>query len=344
MQDIKDFTNSQIVPRQLGGYGKKIRIVFDNKYYILKFRNESLKRCDVETSHTGAISEYICSHIFQSVGIDTQNTILGLYNDEICVACEDFRESYEDNIEFAEFARTIYRQDEFEESPQIEQLYEVYECDSFPQNLKDKAVERFWDTFVIDALVGNSNRDASNWGFLVNNLNNSYKLAPVYDLKNTQLSLFSSEKEISMINDDFRILQKVFAYPYPASPNKSCRWLGYYDVLASNFDENCSKALIRIFPKINMNKVFSIVDNTPFISETKKVFYKKLLQVRYETILEKAYNCCITQNYDKDAQYRVQNEISIDDPILKKMMADNFFSNVSCLNQNAEQDAEYDLS
>lgn len=345
MQEIIDFTNSYIVPRKLGDSSKKIRVKYDDKFYILKFAKEKENPyvSDIKTSFNTAISEYISSHIFQSVGIDTNNTLLGVYNDELCVACEDFRTVYEENIEFSEFARTIYDPDEFEKSPGMEQLYEIYECNAFPYDLKEKAIERFWDMFVVDALVGNYNRNASNWGVLLNTLTDSYKLAPVYGLGRTLFTFpYLSDEASWIISNDFEMLKKGFAYPFPSSPNKTDEFFGYYDILSSNCDNNCSKALVRIFPRIDMNKIFSIVDNTPYLSEERKGFYKKVLQLRYEAILERAYNCCVTKNFDKDAQYRIQNKIFINDTILEKMMTNNCFKNVSAL-PNADKDAEHEM-
>ena len=41
--------------------------------------------------------------------------------------------------------------------------------------------ERFWDMFIVDALIGNWDRHNGNWGFLYNAETDSMELAPVYD-------------------------------------------------------------------------------------------------------------------------------------------------------------------
>ena len=42
----------------------------------------------------------------------------------------------------------------------------------------------------------------------------------------------------------------------------------------------------RILPKINMDAISRIVDETPFISDLQKHFYKTMLQTRKERILD----------------------------------------------------------
>ncbi len=41
-------------------------------------------------------------------------------------------------------------------------------------------IERFWDMFIIDALIGNTDRNNSNWGIVLRK-DGSKELAPVYD-------------------------------------------------------------------------------------------------------------------------------------------------------------------
>lgn len=45
-------------------------------------------------------------------------------------------------------------------------------------------------------------------------------------------------------------------------------------------------ALKRILPRINMEQIFTIIDETPFASDLQKQFYKTMLQARKERILD----------------------------------------------------------
>ena len=51
----------------------------------------------------------------------------------------------------------------------------------------------------------------------------------------------------------------------------------------------CNEALKRIVPKIKMEEIMNIIDNTPYISEIRKEFYKTMIDRRYKEILLTAY-------------------------------------------------------
>lgn len=63
----------------------------------------------------------------------------------------------------------------------------------------------------------------------------------------------------------------------------------YFKFISSLKNEDCNKALKRILPKIDMDKICQIVDETPFISDLQKEFYKTMLRERKERILDFSY-------------------------------------------------------
>lgn len=324
MDKTYDFSNDRIVLRSLGGSDRKNRVLHDNKYYMLKFTEEHVKKSEVSTSHeNNAISEYISSHIAQSTGLETHNTIIGFYNDEVCVACEDFRTSDTDNMEFQEIMRTIYGPSELKKIARLDQIYATYNCPAFPKYLREEGIKRYWDTFIIDALVGNFDRHTGNWGLLTKADNpDEYKLAPTYDYGSTLFPILSDYGVKEIIDNEFEMKKRCYIFPSATlylTTEKTGK-PGYYDMLASGYDKNCSAALIRMFPKIKIDEINNIINNTPIISDIKKDFYKKILTMRYELILEKAYQHCIDYDYDKDALNRLQNGISIDDKLLLEMI------------------------
>ena len=60
----------------------------------------------------------------------------------------------------------------------------------------------------------------------------------------------------------------------------------YFDFLSSLQNEDCNRALRRILPKIDMERITEIVDNTPFLSSLQKHFYLTMLKERKEKILD----------------------------------------------------------
>ena len=64
--------------------------------------------------------------------------------------------------------------------------------------------------------------------------------------------------------------------------------INYFDFLSSLQNKDCNAALKRIVPKINMQKIYTLIDETPFITELQKKFYKTMLAERKEKILDKS--------------------------------------------------------
>ena len=89
-----DFTNLPTSNKlYAGANGAKRAVIYQGEQYMLKFPAAPSKIRD--SSHSNScIAEYIGCHIFNSVGIRAQETILGVYRkngtEKIVVACKDF--------------------------------------------------------------------------------------------------------------------------------------------------------------------------------------------------------------------------------------------------------------
>ena len=74
-------------------------------------------------------------------------------------------------------------------------------------------------------------------------------------------------------------------YIYPTSTLKvNDKKINYFDYISSLVNNDCNEALLRIFPRIDMKKIYNIIDKTPLISNVRKEFYKKIISYRYEKI------------------------------------------------------------
>lgn len=83
-----DYTSYDRYPlsnRSYGGSERKVGILIEGKPYMLKFRKRTPFGYRYNT-----VSEYLGSHIYQSIGIPCQDTFLGTYHNEEVVACKDF--------------------------------------------------------------------------------------------------------------------------------------------------------------------------------------------------------------------------------------------------------------
>ena len=72
------------------------------------------------------------------------------------------------------------------------------------------------------------------------------------------------------------------------------------------------------FPFICLHEY--IIDNALLISETKRHFYKKFIQLRKEVILDYAYECCVSHRFDEEALNRIQNGEQYTEQLLLKKM------------------------
>ena len=76
-----------------GANGAKIAVIYDGEQYMLKFPAPAPKNKELSYANS-CISEYIGCHIFNSVGNNAQETLLGTYEKngvkKIVVACRDF--------------------------------------------------------------------------------------------------------------------------------------------------------------------------------------------------------------------------------------------------------------
>ncbi len=89
---------------------------------------------------------------------------------------------------------------------------------------------------------------------------------------------------LQIVRNDF--INTVFSI-YPVYKYDSKK-LTYNEFYLKNIND-LNDALLRIYPKIDMKKINSIIDETPYISDTRKEFLKKPILFRKENIPDKAY-------------------------------------------------------
>lgn len=65
---------------------------------------------------------------------------------------------------------------------------------------KKETKEKFWDMFVIDSLIGNTDRHNGNWGFLLNKTIGKVEISPIYDC-GSALNPILEDEEIEKINE-----------------------------------------------------------------------------------------------------------------------------------------------
>lgn len=98
---------------------------------------------------------------------------------------------------------------------------------------------------------------------------------------------------------DFRI----FEIPLSAIMENGKK-IKYFDFISFLKNEDCNLALQRIVPRIDMGRIRSMVEETPFISDLQKRFYLTMLAGRKEQILDFSLKALERQKGRRDRDAR----------------------------------------
>ena len=291
-----------------GGHsGSKRGIIMNGERWFLKYP-KSTKSMDVDglSYSTTPISEYLGSHIYESIGLDVHKTKLGYANGKIVVACKDFLDSneviidynmikneYDENIEKA--TEQLSLSSDINLNNDLEEILLIMEQNSYFKSIPELKM-RFWDMFVIDAFISNNDRNEGNWGLILNKDTNDLRLSPVFDNGASFYNKSSDDKLLSIYTDDFRFKQSVYdsvisVYKFDGKVINPLKYIETMD------NDDCNKAILRIVPKINIDTIISIFDEVPeeynglpVLSKIQKEYYLKALKYRYDNVLVPVYN------------------------------------------------------
>ena len=273
-----------------GANGKKIAIEYKGEQYMLKFP-PSAKEKPTELSYTNScFSEHIASSIFNMLGISAQKTMLGTFEvngkEKIVCACKDFTVEGKVLYDFCSIKNTVIDSEHNGSGTELSDILETIEKQQFVE--PTLLLEHFWNVFVVDAFLGNFDRNHGNWGFLFDSISQTSKIAPIYDCGSCLLPQADEKIIRGVIEDEDELNARVYQFPTSAIKQNG-RKINYYDFLMATENEDCNGAIVRIAPKINMDQINDFIDKVPYISELQKEFYKRYIDARCEKIILPAY-------------------------------------------------------
>lgn len=285
-----DFTDLPVRNKTYAGAnGSKISILYQNELYMLKFPATASINKQMSYAN-GCVSEYLGCHIFESIGIPVQKTLLGTYTkngkQKIVVACKDFTAGGLVLQDFASLKNTIIDSVNNGYGTELSDIVKTLEEQTAidPHTL----TEWFWDMFIVDALIGNWDRHNGNWGFLYNTATDEIILAPVYDCGSCLFPQADEKMMQKVLTDPAEREARVFEKPLSGIKVNGQK-IQYFQFISSLKNRDCNEALKRILPRIDMGKIDRIIEETPFISNLQKDFYKTMLHERKERILDFSY-------------------------------------------------------
>lgn len=299
MTELYDFTKYPENDKTYGGNsGSKLGIDIDGEAWMLKFPKSTAGFRNMEISYTTSpLSEYIGSKIYETLKIPVHETRLGIYHNKVVVACKDFLGS---NGKISEFEELKNRY-----SPEMEAylasskssgshgigLAVVEKMFQLNPALQIEGLEtRFWDMFIVDALIGNVDRNNGNWGIIKEN--GKVRLAPVYDNGNAFRNK-ASDKQLrkTLLNPDamrdsaYRIQSCYFE-------DLAGKQINPHKYILEMNNPRCNAAVLRITPRIRLEDLEKIICSIPnewkghqICSDIQKEYCMKVMDLRYKEIL-----------------------------------------------------------
>lgn len=288
-----DFTSCEVNKFKAygGANGNKIHIKYQGNGYMLKFPPIP-GRSKIMSYTNSCISEYLACHIYNLLGIEVQETLLGTYTDrrgkeKVVVACRDFTENGKRLIEFAQLKNTCIDSEQNGYGTELSSIMTAIDEQTLikQEELKDF----FWDMFITDALLGNFDRHNGNWGILVDEEKQTAVTAPVYDCGSCLYPQLAVEEMQGVLDSEEEINKRIFVYPTSAIEEEGKK-VSYFDFISSLKDSGCNAALKRICERIDMERIDRLVEETPFLKPIQKEFYRIMIRERKEKILDYSMN------------------------------------------------------
>lgn len=311
MDKFIDFTGCKQLVNSYEGADLKRKIEYEGNIYMLKFgqKLEPNDKNPLQASYSSApVSEYLGSHIYGLAGLPVQETILGTYWGKVVVACKDFIENRPDGdklslIEFKKLENSYLGSlTAGGRTPLYENLVDIFSEHDALGEIRVAAEDRYWQMFAVDALIGNFDRHAGNWGYILNKAENRIVgLAPVYDCGSSFYPQLNEDAMRDFIRNRASLEARVKQFPKAALRLGKSK-VSYHEFLLSPEGSKARVALGEIYPKIDFGKIEQLIRETPSISDVRKAFYINLIDVRQNIILQPAYE-----------QYREERKLESDD-------------------------------
>ena len=276
-----DFTNAIEEFNNYKGSEKKKTLMYNNKKYLVKFPDPIREKNKNISYINNAFSEYVGSNIFKIAGFKVQNTILGKYNyngkEKIVCACEDFTDENNVLYEFENLALSTNPDKKID--TEINDILEVIE-ESKKLIDAEEIKQKFWDMFVIDSIIGNTDRHNGNWGFLLNKKTGKAEFSPIYDCGSCLNPMLENEAIEKISEAELKNLA-INCYSCLKEDGKKINCMSYIKEMKN---EECKSAIERVFNNIRIEEIENFIDDINCMSKVRKEFYKNLINQRYNIV------------------------------------------------------------
>ena len=332
MNNEIDFTNCTLTPRTFGGAnGSKIGIIYNGENYLLKFAPPPKSK--VELSYTNScFSEDISCKILKTLGLNSQDTMLGKYKNKIVVACKDFTEQNFRLYDFASLKNTIIDSSNNGYGTELSDILKTIDEQQQFQIDSQKIKEFFWEMFIADSLLANFDRHNGNWGFLIDEKKGEHKIAPIYDCGSCLLPQADDNVMKAILTNKEELEKRIYTFPNSAIKENDIK-INMYHFLTNTDNIDCLNALEKITKRIDLEKINEIINKTPYISDLHKEYLQFYIKERKEKILD----CSLKLAYEKgkfDSIIDTEMEKMLNIPSVDEVVVDNEIKNEKDRNKN----------
>lgn len=285
MREI-DFTRCPRVPGLAynGANGKKLAVSFEGAVWLLKFPPSAKDRPNDLSYSNSCISEHLGCLVFRHLGIPVQETRLGVYVNgrrRVVCACRDFTVPGKRLLDFCSIKNTVVDSETGGRGTELADVLDTIDRQQFVDPVVVR--RRFWEMFVVDALIGNFDRHNGNWGFLVDERTGRAELAPVFDCGSALLPQADESVMRAVLSNSAEMEARIYTFPRSAFKQDGVK-INYADFISTSMDDGLGHALDRLLPLIRQLDFRRLVRETPFLSELQASFLSTYLDARREGI------------------------------------------------------------
>ena len=293
-----------------GDAGAKDAVLYNGDAWMLKYPKNTRDLEDPQVScTTSPLSEYLGSCIYALAGIPVHETLLGVRNNRVVVACKDFtrvRNAGQTQgfgrlapdrllVPFHDLKNSFMSSDlesysgTGSETLLDEVLATIHGLDIL-QSIPG-VLTRFWDMFVVDAFIGNNDRNNGNWGILIDTANGEASLAPVFDNGDAFFNKRSLAQMAKRLEDERSLREDALhttlsAYKYTGLDKEGHR-INPFDYISQGENPDCLAAVLRFVETLDFSAVEDMLRHIPeafgnlaVMPEVQKEFYLALMRIR----------------------------------------------------------------
>ena len=283
-----DFNHGVELINKFHGSEVKTTLRLNDVVYMIKYPDPIRDKNNPLSYMNNQFSEHVGCRIFESCGIEAQATQIGWFKDirgsnRIVVGCVDFTQYGDILYEFSKLSNQV--QVYGKTGTSIEGVYDII---MGTRAITDKtaAIHKFWVMFVVDSLIGNTDRHFDNRGFIDKQGLGVLDFAPIYDCGSSLAALVSDEDMESLLNDESAFKSREYNLT-------SCYYLSKKRIFVHEIFKNPPKdlldAFLELYPKIDFAKIYKIIEDVEYMSEIRKKYMLRAMELRYDLIFTKLY-------------------------------------------------------